>query len=258
MAKPLPPTSTPAPTEAPNGGSVGNIVSQSPGGYLNQQVENAEENGTIEYIGGDDIMSKPDTPLYKYTEENVKNIVTLDSKFDAERDDFKTAYEKNIERYKELAEEVGVPPELIAVIHYRENSKDYLDGSFNVYLHNGEQLGKTTVKVPKGIYFEDFNLAAYDAIRKKEEYIEKYNLTSDSKDIIAMMCFAEVYNGLGYYNNKHISPYLYSGTNLYVSGKYVEERNAEGKYISVYKENVVDAQIGVYILLNSILDQEVE
>lgn len=107
---------------------------------MNQQVENAEENGTIEYIGGDDIMSKPDTPLYKYTEENVKNIVTLDSKFDAERDDFKTAYEKNIERYKELAEEVGVPPELIAVIHYRENSKDYLDGSFNVYLHNGEQL----------------------------------------------------------------------------------------------------------------------
>ena len=44
LAKPLPPTSTPAPTEAPNGGSVGNIVSQSPGGYLNQQVEDADEN----------------------------------------------------------------------------------------------------------------------------------------------------------------------------------------------------------------------
>lgn len=44
MAKPLPPTSTPAPTEVPNGGTVGNIVSQSPGGYLNQQVEDADEN----------------------------------------------------------------------------------------------------------------------------------------------------------------------------------------------------------------------
>ena len=88
--------------------------------------------------------------------------------------------------------------------------------------------------------------------------VNNSGLTSDSKDIVAMMCFAEVYNGLGYYNNGHISPYLYSGTNLYVSGKYVEERNAEGKYISVYKKDVVDAQIGVYILLNSILDQEVE
>ena len=52
-------------------------------------------------------------------------------------------------------------------------------------------------------------------------------------------------SGLGYYNNGHISPYLYSGTNVYISGKYVEEKNAAGEYISVYKEDVVDEQIGV-------------
>ena len=199
-------------------------------------------------------MFKPDTPLYKYTEKNVDSIVALNPKFDAERDNFRIAYEKNIERYKELAEETGVPPELIAIIHYRENSGDYLNGSFNVYLHNGEQLGNVTVKEPKNIIFYDFNLAAIDAINKKKDYKEKYYLTSDSKDIVAMMCFAEVYNGLGYYNNGHISPYLYSGTNVYISGKYVEEKNAAGEYISVYKEDVVDEQIGVYILLNSILN----
>lgn len=99
-------------------------------------------------------------------------------------------------------------------------------------------------------------MAAEDAIRQKEQYIEKYHLSADSKDIVAMMCFAEVYNGLGYYNNGHVSPYLYSGTNLYTSGKYVEERDANGHYVSVYKEDVVDAQIGVFILLNSIINLE--
>ena len=216
----------------------------------------AEENNEIEYVDGADIMSKPDNPLYNYTEENVRSIVMLDPKFDNERDKFREAYEENIERYRELADKIGVPPELIAIIHYRENTKDYLEGSFGVYLHNGEQLGRKTEKVPKGIYFDDFDLAAEDAIKQKENFIEKYHLTADSKDIVAMMCFAEVYNGLGYYNNGHISPYLYSGTNLYTSGKYVEERNAEGEYVSVYREDVVDAQIGVYILLNSILNTE--
>lgn len=72
-----------------------------------------------------------------------------------------------------------------------------------------------------------------------------------------MICFAKIHNGLGHYGNRHINHYLYSGTNLYTSGKYVEERNSEGKY-AVYKEDVADAQIGVYILLNAILYLEEE
>ena len=67
-----------------------------------------------------------------------------------------------------------------------------------------------------------------------------------------MMCFAEVYNGLGYYNNGKVSPYLYSGTNLYTSGKYVEVKDKNGKYISVYKKDKVDKQVGVYLLLKAI------
>ena len=221
------------------------------GNSMEKAEDISEEND--DYVNAEDVISKPDTPLYRYTEEHVSNIIVVDSKFDAERDKFKAAYEKNIDRYQELADEIGVPPELIAVIHYRENTKDYLEGNFNVYLHNGEQLGKKTEKVPKGIYFDNFDLAAEDAIKAKENYIEKYHLTAESNDIVAMMCFAEVYNGLGYYNNGHISPYLYSGTNIYTSGKYVEERNDKGQYVSVYKEEVVDSQIGAYILLNSIL-----
>lgn len=99
--------------------------------------------------------------------------------------------------------------------------------------------------VPEDKFFVDFHEAAVDAIKMKENYIEKYQLTPTSKDIIAMMAFAEVYNGLGYYNNGNISPYLYSGTNIYISGKF----EADG----VYNEDLVDKQIGVYVLLDAIV-----
>lgn len=102
---------------------------------------------------------------------------------------------------------------------------------------------------------EDFYTAAIDAIERKGAFIEKYHLNSESDDIVAMMCFLEVYNGLGYFNNDYISPYSYSGTNLYVSGKYVEEPNTEGKMVSVYHPELVDKQVGSYLLLKGIMEE---
>ena len=58
------------------------------------------------------------------------------------------------------------------------------------------------------------------------------------------MAFAERYNGLGYYNKKRVSPYVYSGTNVYTGGKYVSD--------GVYDSNTVDKQPGVYILIDAI------
>ena len=60
-----------------------------------------------------------------------------------------------------------------------------------------------------------------------------------------MISFAEVYNGLGYYNNNHISPYIYSGTSAYKSGKYTSD--------GVYDANAVDKQPGIYILIKKII-----
>mgnify|MGYP001782812480 FL=1 len=59
-----------------------------------------------------------------------------------------------------------------------------------------------------------------------------------------MVSFAEVYNGLGYYYNGHVSPYIYSGTSAYTSGKYVSDSN--------YDANAVDKQPGIYILIRKI------
>ncbi len=46
----------------------------------------------------------------------------------------------------------------------------------------------------------------------------------------------EQYNGLGYFNRGLPSPYIWSGTDQYIKGKYVADR--------VFDPNVVDKQLG--------------
>lgn len=194
---------------------------------------------------------KPNTPFYNYTRENIKAITTINHEMDMEVQKFADTYEKNKEIYIALSKETNIPPELIAVIHYRESAPDYFNGTFQVYLHNGEQLGNKTQLVPQDLLFYDFDTAAKDALDRKRSCADKYHVTVESADLVGMMCYLEEYNGAGYYKNGHISPYSYSGTNLYVSGKYVEEENEGGKY----NEEVVDHQVGSYLLLNAILEE---
>ena len=57
------------------------------------------------------------------------------------------------------------------------------------------------------------------------------------------------------YNNGHVSPYIFSGTNNYDKGKYVEveKKDGTGQKESVYNKTLVDKQVGAYLLLSSIL-----
>ena len=192
---------------------------------------------------------------YLYTEEKTEEIIKTISKFDSEIENFKMAYKNNKDIYENISKKAGVPPELIAVLHYRENTSDYLNGYFQIYLHNGDPLGVPTIHYPSGKMFNSFDDAAVDAFNDKQGNIEKYCLSSDTKDIVAMMSFAEAYNGMGYYNNGYDNPYLYSGTNQYTSGKYIERPNENGKMESVYDPNVIDEQVGVYLLLDSLLNE---
>lgn len=190
-------------------------------------------------------QKKPDEALYRYTEEKVGQITSTKAEFAPTVKKFKEVFQRQKKRYKKIGDACGAPPELIAVLHYRENTSDYLKETFDVYLHNGQRLGKKTTIHPAGKLFDDFDKAAEDALSTRQWLLKKYHLTAESKDMVAMMCFAESYNGLGYYNRKKISPYLYSGTNLYVSGKYTSDGH--------YDENAVDKQTGVYLLLHSVL-----
>jgi len=140
-------------------------------------------------------------------------------------------------RYIAVARQFNMPWEVVAVIHSMEGNL-----SFKRILHNGERLPvKKTRLVPKGRGpFRTWEESAMDALRLKE------SIMPDTWTIGATLDFLERYNGLGYrkYHPEVNSPYLWSGTNHYTSGKYV----ADGKWSST----AVSKQIGCVPLLRGL------
>lgn len=144
-----------------------------------------------------------------------------------------------MERYQEVAVKLGgtLPWEWIGSIHNMESG-----GDFSKHLHNGDPLRARTRRVPAGrplrgeppFTWED---SALDALQMK-------GLSAVSAWTIEEMLFqAERYNGFGYrlYRQPILSPYLWSGTNHYLRGKYV----GDGKWSAT----ATSAQVGVAAIL---------
>jgi lysozyme family protein len=133
--------------------------------------------------------------------------------------------------YKEVEAATGVPWAFIGALHYRESSNN-----FKTHLHNGDPLSDRTKHVPAGRPAEGdppftWSESAIDAL-ELEGFDGKTDWTMDT------ICErAEIYNGLGYRRMGKPSPYLWSGTNNYVRGKYISDGE--------YSPNTVDKQAGV-------------
>lgn len=179
--------------------------------------------------------------LYSYEANLINRITSLNTtKFSYDISRFRNIYSANAALYQSIAQATGVPAVLIAAIHYRESNCN-----FNTYLQNGDPLGAPTTHVPKGIYYTNFHDSAVAAMNDQSSTRAEYGLSAGSTDLVAMAAFAETYNGLGYYNYHNMpSPYVYSGTNVYTSGKYV----ADGKFSST----AVDQQPGTFLLIKQI------
>lgn len=136
----------------------------------------------------------------------------------------------NQARYEEISAKLGggVPWEFIAAIHNLESGMN-----FNKHLHNGDSLRKRTRRVPAGrprtgkppFTWEE---SAVDALKMKGLHkVEDWSWER--------MCYElERYNGFGYrlYHSHVLSPYLWSGTNHYVRGKYVRDGKFSNTAIS--------------------------
>lgn len=152
-------------------------------------------------------------------------------------------------RYQALQREINVPWYFIAVIHNMESSLD-----FTKHLHNGDSLKKRTVKVPSGRPTNNpsngwevgysWEESAIDALTLKEfDKVKDWSLA-------AQLWQLEKYNGFGYrlYHPEVLTPYLWSGTNLYIKGKY----KSDGKWDA----NAISAQIGIAALLKILIKVE--
>ena len=137
----------------------------------------------------------------------------------------------NKARYQGIEAQTGVPWFVIAVAHQREAS-----GDFKGVLHNGERIvgtGRKTKLVPKGRGpFSTWEESAIDALTNCAPFAAK------NKDwsVGGTLALLEKYNGLGYANKGVPSPYIWSGTDQYVSGKYVADHE--------YSATTVDQQLG--------------
>jgi lysozyme family protein len=136
-------------------------------------------------------------------------------------------------RYQAVAAKTGVPWPAIAVIHERECSQDWT-GS----LAQGDPWNRISVHVPAGRGpFKSWEEAAADALVNCAPHLAR------NKDwsIGGTLTRLEEYNGLGYAARSAPSPYLWSGTDQYRSGKYVRD--------GVYDSTAVDRQLGCAGLL---------
>lgn len=152
----------------------------------------------------------------------------------------------NRPNYDPISKETGVPWYLIGIIHSLECSL-----SFSKHLHNGDSLKARTRNDPKNRPVQwppdgddAFEASAIDALTMQGKEFDK--IRDWSVDRIAY-CL-EVYNGFGYRRksiNIH-SPYLWSMTTAYTSGKYVDDH--------VWSSVAVSEQVGGMALLKALIE----
>ena len=145
--------------------------------------------------------------------------------------------------YVRASDPVSVPWFFTALVHRME-----CDGSFACHLHNGDPLTKRTTHVPSGRPRTgrppfDWTFSAQDALT-----IEGYNDLGDWS-LLTILYRLESFNGWGYRLSVKppiATPYLWSGSNHYTSGKFVSD--------GYYDKNAVSEQIGASVILRSLMD----
>lgn len=135
---------------------------------------------------------------------------------------------KEKQTYLRIEAATGVPWFVVAVIHEREASQNFAKS-----IAQGDPWDHKSVHVPAGRGpFKSWYDAAIDALVNCAPHAAQWKDWSPG----GTMALLEQYNGLGYYAKDRPSPYIWAGTNQYVSGKYVRD--------GVYDPNTVDTQLG--------------
>ena len=141
-------------------------------------------------------------------------------------------------RYQAVEAATRVPWFIIAVIHEREASQ-----SWQANLAQGDPWNARSIHVPAGRGpFRCWEDAAVDALVRCDPMLAVTNTDWSAGGSLAAL---ERYNGLGYAHRGVPSPYLWAGTDQYVSGKYVSDGH--------YDPDAVDHQLGCAALLRYIM-----
>lgn len=143
-------------------------------------------------------------------------------------------------RYEKVAALTAAPWWFIGIIHALEASFN-----FNAHLHNGDPLSGRTVRVPAGRPPQwnppdDWESSAVDAI--------VHDRLDGLRDwtIATALHRWEAFNGFGYRARGINSPYLWSFSNHYSTGKFVRDRE--------FDPDAVSRQCGAAVILRALED----
>lgn len=168
------------------------------------------------------------------------NAMTLDSdripRFDAIARSLTAPNPKKV--YQEIEKATKVPWWVVGVIHQRESNQN-----FDTQLGQGDPLGQVSRHDPagRGPFFnhptdpplhDAFYRAALDALIDCAPHAAKWTDWSSGGTLTIL----EEYNGLGYAMRGVPSAYVWSGTNQYMSGKFIADH--------VYRAGTKDVQEG--------------
>jgi len=151
---------------------------------------------------------------------------------------------KNESRYQSVVSGTNIPWQFVGITHYRE-----ADCDFTCHPHNGDSLKQRTVDVPAGrpltgnppFTWEESAKDCYITLKKLDQVTDW--------GIVSLLSHFEAFNGLGYqlYHSTVLSPYVWSFTNHYTSGKYA----SDGKF----DPNLVDKEVGCAPLYKYLSDK---
>lgn len=145
-------------------------------------------------------------------------------------------------RYEDVANDRDIPWFFIAVIHNMESSLN-----FNRHLHNGDPLTARTVNVPAGRPKKDNPPFTWEQSASDALSLKRLGPQTDWS-LTGILYQLEAYNGWGYrrFHPEVLSPYLWSFSNHYKSGKYV----ADGRW----SDSAVSRQCGAAVLLRRMVE----
>lgn len=158
-------------------------------------------------------------------------------------DNILATIDTNRARYDEVGKKLAIPWYVVAIIHNMESSLN-----FNTHLHNGDPLTKKTIREPKdrpssGNPPFTWEESAIDALT-----FDKFDQWKDWS-LPNILFKLEGYNGWGYrlYHSDVFSPYLWSASNHYTKGKYVDD--------GTWSNTAVSQQYGAAVLLRRMTDR---
>lgn len=147
----------------------------------------------------------------------------------------------NKAKYQFVGDPLNIPWYVIAIIHCMEASL-----RFDTHLHNGDPLTARTVQVPAGRPKAGHPPFKWEVSATDALIYDKLNSWTDWS-IAGILYRLELFNGLGYYKQGINSPYLWSYSNQYSKGKYVQDGR--------YDPNAISKQCGAAVLLRRLSEK---